>query len=499
MPKTKKKPMQPKRVSLRTGVSLAIIFGIALAIRIVFASRTHVYPNDSYYYMVLGRNLMSHFSYSYLHVAHAKFLPLYPAAIAIFGSVFRNLDATGKFLNVGFYALAVFPIYGIGRRCFGEKAGFLAALLFAVEPITTIWASLPMSEGLFVLLITGSLYFLVRWWADKGAKWLYVSAIVGGLCALVRWEGILLFPIIFIVVVPIIWKKEVQWKVPVLAMAIFLAPILLWSLRNVIVFGNPFQSAYLNEATSGIQDWMGLSWASRLGHYFLFSDVHMSGTGLQTYNLVLVALGYVGLVAMGIRRQTRNQLLLFVPWLLLFGPLHFIWYFTSSRFLVGAVPVLCIATGFLLATLFDLIPAEGRGDFAGIYLKTLSAALAILLVIFSLLVIPGLHSENILLFEITRGGLAAKEAALWALSTKTLSKSWKDSGSPNTSMGLGTEKYRFLIAWFWSRKAWFRATTWSKGSPVSGLVSKGGGICRAARKSSLPASVSASKVLKNTT
>ena len=73
--------------------ALTVIFVAAFAWRWHFASQTKIYTYDSYFYMVLGRNLRHGFHYNFIagH-PHFKFMPLYPMSIAFLSLFSNNLE-----------------------------------------------------------------------------------------------------------------------------------------------------------------------------------------------------------------------------------------------------------------------------------------------------------------------------------------------------------------------------------------------------------------------
>ncbi len=409
--------------------------------------RTDVYTYDSYYYLTLGRNLASHFTYSIRGVAHFKFLPLYPATIAFASFFTRDVELAGKLVNALSFSACIFPIYGIGRRCFGRRSvGLLAALLFALEPLTIAWGSLPMSEGLYVLLICSSIYLLVRWWQEDGDGWLWGCAAVGGLTAVTRWEGVVMLAVLGL---PVLWRmhqRGFKWKKLVIAGCIFLLPFALWSLRNLIVLGNPLRTAYAQEVSGHPKEWEGLSTWLRLKRYAMFSDYAPIHYTNQLYNYGLLVVGYTGYLVMAVSRRWRRWLFLFLPWIFLLGPFHFLWYFTSSRFLVGAVPALCLGAGLALS--LPLVLA-GRLDAKlpvklGLVLITLVVAGSICAGSFSMA--RDLHEHYILGLQNDNAGLAMREAVKWMKDDLPQDAVVVSDAGPMTSFYLGRDAL-FLGLW----------------------------------------------------
>ncbi len=429
------------------GLALLFIFAVAFWARWRYSMRTDIYTYDSYYYLTLGRNLASHFTYSIRGVAHFKFLPLYPATIAFASFFTRDVELAGNLVNAVCFSACIFPIYAIGKRCFGRRSvGLLAALIFALEPLTITWASLPMSEGLYVFLICSSIYLLVRWWQEGGDGWLWGCAAVGGLAAVTRWEGLVMLAVLGL---PVLWRmyqRGFKKRALLIAAVIFLAPFALWALRNLIVFGNPLSTAYSKEVSGHPKEWEGLSTWMRFKRYFVFSDFPPIHYTNQLYNYGLLVTGYAGFVVMAVSRRFRRWLVLFVPWIFLLGPFHFLWYFTSSRFLVGAVPALCLGAGLTLS--LPLVMA-GRLDAklpvkAGLVLITLVVTAAVCLGSFPM--VRDLHEHYILGLDNDNAGLAMREAVKWMKDNVPEDAVVVSDAGPMTSFYLGRDAL-FLGVW----------------------------------------------------
>jgi 4-amino-4-deoxy-L-arabinose transferase-like glycosyltransferase len=429
------------------GLALLLIFALALWARWRYSLRTGIYTYDSYYYLTLGRNLASHLTYSIRGVAHFKFLPLYPATIAFASFFTRDVELAGNLVNVVCFSACILPIYGIGRRCFGRRlVGLIAAFLFALEPLTITWASLPMSEGLYVLLICLSIYLLVRWWQEDGDGWLWGCAALGGLAAVTRWEGLVMLAVLGL---PVLWRmhqRGCKRKALLIAAAIFLTPFALWALRNLIVLGNPFSTAYSKEVSGHPKEWEGLSTWMRFKRYVAFSDYAPIRYTNQLYNYGLLVTGYAGFLVMAVSRRWRRWLVLFIPWIFLLGPFHFLWYFTSSRFLVGAVPALCLGAGLtlslplVLASRLDArLPVK-----AGLVLITLVATAAIGLGSFPLA--RDLHEHYVLGLENDNAGLAMRDAVKWMKDNVPEDAVVVSDAGPMTSFYLGRDAL-FLGLW----------------------------------------------------
>ncbi|MEJ5185777.1 MAG: glycosyltransferase family 39 protein [Candidatus Geothermincolales bacterium] len=393
-------------------VILAIIFALALAWRLRYANQAEMYTYDSYFYLVLARNLRNSFFYGVAGHPHVKFLPLYPMAMAFMGLFTGDWNLIARISNPLFSSLCVFPLYLAGREFFGRRAGLAAAAVYAVEPITTYWSSVPMSEGLFTLLLCLSAMGLARWWRRGGRGWLYLSALFAGLSTVTRWEGLLFLALIGLAALLFWARGRLRLEHLVAFGVIALIPLGLYLIRNQLTFGNPLKSAYLQEVERAESLGLAFGAGERLRRYLLFGDLDPLRFGTRLYPYAFLLLGYGGIVYCLLRWESRGKGLFLGLWVFLVGQLHFLWYFLSNRFLYPSVPAMCLGAGALLG-----VPWPGlKGGRGWLYRMWALLLLAITVLFLFFLARPATEDfflKSIRALDDDTGGMAAREALTW--------------------------------------------------------------------------------------
>jgi hypothetical protein len=426
--------------------ALLAVFVAALLWRWHFASRARIYTYDSYYYMVLARNLRRGLEYGVAGHPHFKFMPAYPMSIAAL-NLFLPLEFAGKFSNVLFSAACVFPVYGIGVLVFGRRAGLAAAGLFAFEPITTAWSAAPMSDGLLAFLICMGAFFFLKWMkeGEGGFRCLYLAAGAGGLALLTRWEGALLLLLQGFFLLYFWWRKRLRLRNLLIFCAVALAPFALYAVRNLIAFGTPLKSAYLDEMRNYPAEFETLNARGRLVRYFFFSDVEPLGISSRFYHYGYLAFGYAGLVMAVAMRRYRRYGIFLVGWLLLLGPLHFFWYFASVRFLIPAVPALCLGAGALIGLPWVKVEWREEGVALAVFLLIIMVAMTGVLAMTGRPTTNDIFYNGIISLEDDVGGLALRDAVTW-LAGEVGDAGVATSLGPAVSFYLGRDAY-FLGEW----------------------------------------------------
>ena len=138
--------------------------------------------------------------------------------------------------------------YAIGRDLAGERAGTVAALLYAIEPGQWVWSSLVLSETLFVALVAAMLWFALRYERVGRLLYLLLAILLAALSAYVRILGYAL-PFVLALWFGVRGRHHRKFLSHV-PLAVGLAGVLLgaWHVRNGVVsdywgFASQFERA----------------------------------------------------------------------------------------------------------------------------------------------------------------------------------------------------------------------------------------------------------------
>ena len=222
------------------------VFFLVLLPRIVYAAAVYAHSgshgfisfSDAEMFLHQARNLLEHGVMS--RFSEPPFLPdplrtplyiwflaaLLWLKVPLFGMVtVQNILA----------AVSGVLIYRIGKAHFNApRAGFLAALLFGVEPLSIYWNNLLMSDGVFASLFVATVYlFLEKRW--------YLGAAALGITALIRPVALYYVPVFLLFAVAILYFQErvairSALKKASFILIIFMAIIFPWMLHNKVVF-----------------------------------------------------------------------------------------------------------------------------------------------------------------------------------------------------------------------------------------------------------------------
>ena len=224
------------------------MFVVSLAIKLSFlifvVDRNELildYNPDSPDYYNLTINLLDHGEFSRSEPPHLipdnLRTPTYPIFVAfIFFLCGRNLVAIA-IAQIIIASLTTVLVYLLGRELYQDKAGRLAAVLFAIDLTALIYAHSLLTETLFVFLFTLSILLLAKYFQNLRTVWLVSSAITMGLAALCR--PIALYFWLFATI--LFWLRfhlTVKFlRFYVLFVGVFFLLITPWIVRNYYTFG----------------------------------------------------------------------------------------------------------------------------------------------------------------------------------------------------------------------------------------------------------------------
>ncbi|MGQ9744659.1 MAG: ArnT family glycosyltransferase [Dissulfurimicrobium sp.] len=212
----------------------ACLLATLIAIRILFIAFAplDLSPDEAYYW-----DWSRHLGWGYYSKP-----PLIAWVIALGTSIFGN-SAMGVRLPAAILAtLSAFPIYLLGRRIFGTKAGFIAALSTALMPGSCILAFAMTIDAPLIFFWAWAMY--VTWLAldkkdeyqGKTAGLWIASGILTGLGILSKQTMMAFPPFVFLfLILDPAYKKKLFTPWPYLALIIsliLLGPVLWWNHKH---------------------------------------------------------------------------------------------------------------------------------------------------------------------------------------------------------------------------------------------------------------------------
>ncbi len=122
---------------------------------------------------------------------------------------------------------AVYLLYRLVRRAYGERAGLLAALALAVTPISVVTNRNNAPDALLILVLLAAAWMLVQAIAASSARWLFGTAALIGVAFNIKMLQILLvvptLALLYLAAMPWPWRKRLLYGAAALIVAALVA------------------------------------------------------------------------------------------------------------------------------------------------------------------------------------------------------------------------------------------------------------------------------------
>ena len=165
--------------------------------------------------------------------------PLYYYFMAPF-LLLSNFSPVGPAVGVALLGVAtIYLVYVVGRNWFGEKAGIISSLLFAISPTVITYSHSSWNPNIMPFFALLSVYSIWKVYEDeqssplrgKKYKWLLVTMVSFAFVLQSHYLGLLLGPVLFLY-----WYlSKVPWKYTAVSLLVFgflMSPLLAFDIRH---------------------------------------------------------------------------------------------------------------------------------------------------------------------------------------------------------------------------------------------------------------------------
>ncbi|MCX7419059.1 MAG: glycosyltransferase family 39 protein [Planctomycetia bacterium] len=174
-------------------------------------------------------------------------MPGFPVVLALSLTLFGKSAIAARFLLAIVGTAACGAVYLLGRRLFDEKVGLLACAFTAISPVMIGFSVLLLSETLFALTLTLSVWCAAKWLSESETTvnttshawvWVLATGFSVALATYVRPSWLLAGPGLAMLAV-VVSKQRVQRTLEAAVMLLTLYGTLLpWAVRNHAVCGH---------------------------------------------------------------------------------------------------------------------------------------------------------------------------------------------------------------------------------------------------------------------
>jgi hypothetical protein len=143
--------------------------------------------------------------------------------------------SAAKLVHFGFLLATLPLLLRIGRRLrLGESGSIAVAGLYFCTPVTGVAGTCAYNDAALVYFVLVVFYLLLVWREQGDDRYLLPAGIAAGFCYAVKFTGILILPMAMVTVLAA--SRRIR---PALILAVGLALIAPWMIRDAVISGNP--------------------------------------------------------------------------------------------------------------------------------------------------------------------------------------------------------------------------------------------------------------------
>lgn len=177
-------------------IILASITAVAVLMRVFFLN-TLGYNSDEAVYAGQGAAIAQAPILKDIFPVFRAHPLLFQVTLALFFSFGVN-DLLGRLVSVAVGVFTVILVYLLGRKLYGRRAGFIAALIMAFMPYHVVVTRQVLLDGPLVFCTTLTLLLLAKFADTEKSKWLIAAGVGMGLTFLAKETGILMLGAIYV-------------------------------------------------------------------------------------------------------------------------------------------------------------------------------------------------------------------------------------------------------------------------------------------------------------
>lgn len=254
------------------GISLRLGYGVvryrASLVSLNGTAFVGSWDHDALYHVLIAKAILSGEGYIVDAASLGRQLR-YAGQDAVFKAPLYEYFLAGVFAISGYSFKLFFPLQAllggvtsgwvglIGLRAFrSERVGWIAGFLAAAQPLLVNSASQPYNEEVFYFFYVASILTFLVWLDTRNPKWILLCGISSGLCMLTRENASVLLAAMAIALFIAERRTLDKWRAFALIVALTVATVAPWTLRNYFRFGVfvPVASIVGSDFTEGNND-----------------------------------------------------------------------------------------------------------------------------------------------------------------------------------------------------------------------------------------------------
>lgn len=241
--------------------------------------------------------------------------PLYYYFMAPF-LFLSNFSPVGPAIGVALLGiLTIYLVYIIGREWFGQKAGLIAASLYAISPTVIIYSRSSWNPNIMPFFALLAIYSIWKVWKDRKYSWLFVTALSFAFVMQSHYLGLLLAPVLFL-----FWLiSKVPPKFTLVSIFIFtllMSPLAIFDMRHGFLNSKAlYKFLTVRQETVSIRPWTAIPKSYPIFEQINSSMLTSKETSGTIVTLLLISWVIFYLSSKKVKKENKPQFYLLLIWI----------------------------------------------------------------------------------------------------------------------------------------------------------------------------------------
>ncbi|MFH1227558.1 MAG: glycosyltransferase family 39 protein [Planctomycetota bacterium] len=168
---------------------------LAIAVRLVIVWNTYVISSDGPVYISVAKD---YYAGNYKAALSHPYHPLYPFLMSVAYHLRGSWEWAGLFISILFGALAIIPLWFIGKKIFPATDGkvssvvFIGCLFYIFHPLAARFSAEVLTTGLFMSLLFFTVWMMILALSEWKYRYFFLAGVGAMMTYLVRPDGLIL-------------------------------------------------------------------------------------------------------------------------------------------------------------------------------------------------------------------------------------------------------------------------------------------------------------------
>lgn len=204
---------------------ILVLVILAITVRLVIVRNSYVISSDGPVYIGVAQD---YYAGNYKAAISHPYHPLYPVLMSVIYRVKGNWEWAGLFISILSGALAIIPLWFIGKRLFPAtdnkipRLAVIGCLFYIFHPLAARFSAEVLTSGLFMCILFFTVWMILLALSEWKYRYFFLAGVGSLLAYLTRPDGLVLFLVAIALAVLIDIRSGYMKTVKRRALAVFI-------------------------------------------------------------------------------------------------------------------------------------------------------------------------------------------------------------------------------------------------------------------------------------